>query len=267
MIELKIKNFNIGQIGRSGQCFRMTEREDGWCSVIAGDHYVDIMQHLDQVTFHCSQSEFDSFWKEYFDLNRDYRAIQKQISEDDAYLLSASEYGSGIRILKQDLWEMLVSFLISQNNNIARIRKCIDNLCIAYGGSCINSRGEMYYAFPKVETLAGLNDDDLKPCNLGYRSKYVVRTAKMIQSGDVSLERIKELPYEDAKEELLKCYGVGSKVADCICLFGLHHLDAFPIDTHIKKVLDRYYPAGFPFERYKGISGVLQQYIFYYDLF
>ena len=105
----------------------------------------------------------------------------------------------------------------------------------------------------------------LKECNLGYRSKYVVRTAKSIAEGQVSLEDIKSLPYRKARGELLKLYGIGEKVADCICLFALHHIEAFPVDTHIKAMLKRY-PKGFPFERYQGFAGVLQQYAFYYEL-
>ena len=104
------------------------------------------------------------------------------------------------------------------------------------------------------------------PCNLGYRSKYVVRSARQAASGEVDLEAIKEMSYPRVREELQKLFGVGGKVADCICLFALHHLDAFPVDTHIRQVFDAQYPAGFPFERYRGFAGVLQQYIFYYDL-
>ena len=114
--------------------------------------------------------------------------------------------------------------------------------------------------------LAELDEDALKACNLGYRSKYVVRSARSIVNGEVNLDEIREMPYKKAREELLKLFGVGVKVADCICLFALHHLQAFPIDTHIHQAMEAHYKRGFPKRRYKGIEGVLQQYIFYYEL-
>ena len=124
-----------------------------------------------------------------------------------------------------------------------------------------------HLTFPKAEVLACLEDDDLKACNLGYRSKYVVRAAKGVVSGEIDLPAIEKMKYKEAKEELLKIFGVGVKVADCICLFGLHHLEAFPVDTHINQALEKNYKRGFPKRRYKGFEGVLQQYIFYYELF
>lgn len=161
---------------------------------------------------------------------------------------------------------MIASFLISQQNHITRIRKCIQNLCETYGEERTSDSGNTFYTFPEPEKLAELGDDDLKACNLGYRSKYVVRTAKSIVSGEVDLDAIRHLPYAKAKKELLKLFGVGEKVADCICLFALHHLQAFPIDTHISQALQKHYKRGFPNRRYKGMQGVMQQYIFYYEL-
>lgn len=172
----------------------------------------------------------------------------------------------GVRILKQDLWEMIVTFLISQQNNIKRIHRCIDMICETYGKKCIADDGTVYYAFPEPRVLASLADDALMACNLGYRSKYVVRTARAVQIGEIDLEKIKTMAYPKAKEELLKCYGVGEKVADCICLFSLHHLDAFPVDTHIRQAMETHYRRGFPNRRYKGFRGVIQQYIFYYEI-
>lgn len=161
---------------------------------------------------------------------------------------------------------MIVSFLISQQNNIPRIRKCIENICREYGEKKENAKGQTYYAFPKPEALAGLDEDALKACNLGYRSKYVVRSARSIVCGEIDLDAILNMSYKKAKEELLKLFGVGVKVADCICLFALHHLQAFPVDTHIHQAMETHYKRGFPKRRYKGVEGVLQQYIFYYEL-
>lgn len=267
MITKTITNFSLTQICQSGQCFRMNETEKNTYSIVAGERYLEVRQEGNECCFSCEEDEFENFWKDYFDLENDYNFYIEQINPNDTYLLNAAEFGSGIRILRQDLWDMVVSFLISQQNNIVRIRRCIQNICESYGKKCVNRRGEVYYAFPAPEAFACLEDDDLKACNLGYRSKYVVRTAKSIMNGEVDLEAISQMPYKKAKGELLKLFGVGEKVADCICLFALHQLQAFPIDTHIQQALQAHYKRGFPHRRYKGFQGVMQQYIFYYEVF
>ena len=274
MVKKAIENFNISQICDSGQCFRMTpiyknsDHVPGEVrmKVIAFDRYLEIHQTGKDCVFNCSEEEFEEFWKVYFDLETDYSVYMSRINPNDKYLMNAAACGSGMRILRQDLWEMIVSFLISQQNNIPRIRKCIENICREYGEKKINENGEEYFAFPKTEVLAELDEDALKACNLGYRSKYVVRSARSIVNGEVNLDEIREMPYKKAREELLKLFGVGVKVADCICLFALHHLQAFPVDTHIHQAMETHYKRGFPKRRYKGIEGVLQQYIFYYEL-
>lgn len=267
MIEKKIDDFDLMQICRSGQCFRMKEiGQEKYC-MIAGNRYLEADQNGNKVKFYCNEEEFEEFWKNYFDLEQDYAAYKKMISPKDLYLSKAAEFGGGIRILNQDLWEMIVSFLISQQNNIGRIRKCIENICEEYGEKLISDTGKVFYGFPAPETLAYLDEDELKKCNLGYRSKYVVRTARMVVEGTVDLGKIRTMPYRKAKTELLKLFGVGEKVADCICLFALHDLQAFPVDTHIRQALDAHYIKGFPKTRYKGCEGVMQQYIFYYELF
>ena len=266
MIKWKTENFNLAQICRSGQCFRMKEKSDGLYSVIAGKRYLELEQQGEECIFYCEEAEFHDFWEEYFDLKGDYASYIGKIVSDDTYLRNAAEFGSGIRILRQDLWEMIVSFLISQQNNIARIRRCIENICERYGERLVNGRGELFYAFPAPESLAELEENALMECNLGYRSKYVVRTARSVVSGEFDLEAVRQLPYREARAELLKLFGVGEKVADCICLFALHKLEAFPVDTHINQALQSHYKGGFPMRRYHGIQGVLQQYIFYYEL-
>ena len=120
--------------------------------------------------------------------------------------------------------------------------------------------------FPTPKVLAQATEEELFACNLGYRSKYVIRTAQSVESGQMDLDAVSKMPYKEARIELLKCYGIGVKVADCICLFGMHKLEAFPVDTHIRQALDAHYPAGFPFERYAQVQGVIQQYIFYWEL-
>lgn len=266
MIKRTLENFDISQICESGQCFRMMQRNGNVYSVIAAGRYLEVEQEGSECVFSCGEEEFDNFWRGYFDLEKDYSFYISQIDPRDGYLKGAAQFGSGIRILRQELWEVIASFLISQQNNIVRIRRCINNICERYGEPKVNFRGEEYFAFPEPEALAHLPEDALKECNLGYRSKYVVRTAASIATGETNLENICRVPYEKAKEELLKLFGVGEKVADCICLMGLHHTQAFPVDTHIRQALDKHYKRGFPKRRYKGYEGILQQYIFYWEL-
>lgn len=265
-MELTIKDFSLSQICRSGQCFRMTENGDGRYIVTAGKRRVVAEQQGEICRFFCSDREFEEFWKDYFDLRTDYGAYKAEINPRDSYLRMAAEFGGGIRILRQDLWEMIVTFLISQQNNIVRIRRCVENLCRTYGAELTDEYGVRYYGFPAPEALAGLDEDALKACNLGYRSRYVVRAARSVAAGELDLEKLQRMRYRQAKEELLKLFGVGEKVADCICLFALHHLEAFPVDTHMKQAVEAHYRRGFPNRRYSKIRGVMQQYIFYYEL-
>lgn len=267
MITKTLKNFSIRQIDRSGQCFRMEELGEGRYGVTAADRYVEVCQAGEVCTFSCSDREFDGFWQQYFDLDTDYGNFLSQIDPEDAYLSGAARRGSGIRILRQDLWEMIVTFLISQQNNIVRIRRCVRNICERYGERKYTPEGISYYAFPSPRALADASEEELRACNLGYRSKYVLRTAQSIVREEVSLSEVSAMPYQEARTELLKLYGIGGKVADCICLFALHQLEAFPVDTHIRQALENHYPDGFPHERYGAVQGVMQQYIFYQELF
>lgn len=266
MIKKIIEDFSIAEICDSGQCFRMEKIEDSLYKLTTDGGILKIRQEGKNCFFDCSEQEFEDIWKDYFDLRRDYGSLKARVSFKDKYLLRAVEAGSGIRVLRQDLWEMIASFLISQQNNIKRIKKSIGLLCETYGQRKVTKDGELYYTFPRPEVLASLNEDALRECNLGYRSKYLVRSAKMLTEKEVDLHLIEELPYKKAKEELLKLFGVGEKVADCICLFALGHTQAFPVDTHIAKALKEHYPKGFPKRAYKGFEGIFQQYIFYYEL-
>ena len=265
MVTKEIQAFDLEQICSSGQCFRMRMTEPGSFRVTAGNRGLKLSQQGKKVTFFCTEEEFETVWKSYFDLEGDYLSCLRQAVSMDEYLAGAASMAGGIRILRQDLWQMIVSFLISQQNNIPRIQRCIENLCRTYGEKR-ESEDFSYYTFPEPEKLGNLEEDALKECNLGYRSKYVVRSARQIAEGSFSLERLKSMGYEEARGELRKLFGVGEKVADCICLFSLHHLEAFPVDTHIRQALALHYPGGFPREKCGGKEGIFQQYIFYYEL-
>ncbi len=236
MVQKKISNFDIRQIHTSGQCFRMEEIGEGQYRVLAGSRYLKMRQRGEDCEFFCSQEEFADFWSNYFDLEGDYAGCIASIDPEDTYLTGAARMGSGIRILRQDLWEMIVTFLISQQNHIARIRRCVENICRRYGRE-MEAEGLRYYAFPTPEALAGATEQELRDCNLGYRSKYVLQTARSVAAKEVDLELVARMDYPAARRELLRLYGVGEKVADCICLFGMHCLEAFPVDTHIRQAL------------------------------
>lgn len=268
MITVWMDDFDIDKISRSGQCFRLKERaaEKGYGLVAFGE-YLEIEQEGRKLSFSCTEEEWESRWRDYFDCGTDYGRIYASIDEADAYMGKAVCFGSGIRILRQELFETIICFIISQQNNIARIRGCVESLCRLFGEKKYNFRGEEYYAFPTPERLAVLCREDLADCHLGYRDKYILKTSRMIASGEVDMEKLPHMCYGEAKKELMKLCGVGVKVAECICLFSLHHTDAFPIDTHIRAVLLKYYPGGFPLSRYEGYAGILQQYAFYYDLY
>ncbi len=277
---LTLKDFGIAQIAASGQCFRMEPLAKDRFRAAALDRYIEIQvlpspdpensrdasgqRQVQTCRFSCSREEFDGFWRSYFDLDFDYSAVKKSILPEDAYLRRAAGTGGGIRILRQDLWETLISFLISQQNNIPRIRRCIRLLCEAYGTPLDGSPD--LHSFPTAEALAAADEEALRRCNLGYRAKYVLAAARSVAGGQISLDAIRNMEFPEAREALMEFYGVGVKVADCVCLFALHHLEAFPVDTHIRQVLEREYPEGFPFSAYAPLAGILQQYMVYHDL-
>lgn len=269
MIKVQINDFDLEKISKSGQCFRMNpimEQEKKY-ALIAHGEYLEMEETTDGICFSCTQEEWDKLWKNYFDCGRDYRKIYWSVDKTDEYMLRAVSCGSGIRILRQEIFETTISFIISQQNNIPRIKKCVQSLCSSFGEEKYNIRREKYYAFPTPERLAGLTLEDLQGCNLGYRSRYILKSSRMIVEGEIDFAGLADMTYEEARAELMKLCGVGIKVAECICLFALHHVEAFPVDTHIKTVLLKYYPDGFPFEKYEGYAGILQQYAFYYDIY
>ena len=283
MVTIENNCFSIPQICESGQCFRLDAVSEDTYELLAGSRYlkIRIRENLAEAAgrdgnrkansqgetiLYCTQEEYDTFWKEYFDLSVSYSDYIGQIDEQDDYLKSAAAFGGGIRILRQDTWEMIITFILSQQNNIPRIKGLIRALSERYGKKCETPEGRAYYAFPCAKELSRAAEEELRELKLGYRSKYICQTARMVAGGEIDLDALKEMEYTEARTELMRLSGIGGKVADCICLFALHQMDAFPVDTHIKKVLELHYPHGFPFEKYRGCAGVMQQYIFYYDL-
>jgi N-glycosylase/DNA lyase len=203
----------------------------------------------------CSRLEFEEVWRNYFDLDTDYRRFRAAVPAGDRYLTAAVRYARGIRILRQDPWETLVTFLISQRKNIPAIRRAVEELCRRWGDAD---------GFPPPERLALLSEAELRECGLGYRTGYVLAAARMTASGALDLPALERLPDGALLDALRTVPGVGPKVAACVALFGFHRLSGFPRDVWINRVLDREYGGSFPLERYAGFQGVMQQYLFYY---
>ena len=260
MFKICDEDFNLIKIADSGQCFRMDQIENGNWSVIALDHYCEaVVEDLGTVTVYCADDE-NGFWKEYFDLDTDYAQFRRSADKEDPFLCSAVEFGKGIRILKQDPWEMLITFIISQRKNIPAIKSCVEKLCSRWGKEI----REGIYAFPTPEELSRAALSELCDCSLGYRAEYVYLAAKAVNSGELDLDRLKTLSDDDLMSELLKLKGVGVKVANCVSLFGFYRIAAFPIDVWIDRVQKSFYSGHFPVEKYHGYAGIMQQYIFYY---
>ena len=260
-------DFDLEKIADSGQCFRFNECGDG-CSIVAGDKYLFVKKTGErEYDFSCDEKEFKGFWKNYFDLETSYSDIRHRIDkEQDEYLFRASEFGKGIRILRQDPWEMLISFIISQRKNIPAIKAAIEKLCALAGDKIAeDTEGKDVYSFPTPLQLSKVPMEQLSACSLGYRDKYVHRAALDVVSGVCDLESYKKLTDEELMEKLLELFGVGVKVANCEILFGYHRLDAFPKDVWINRVLEQRYPEGFLFEKYAPYNGVMQQYLFFYS--
>ena len=275
-VQIEADCFDLEQIMESGQCFRIyrlsvsEENEDGVIyRATAANHTVLIRQESKNITnttlltFLCSPDEYEQFWRHYFDLETDYRQYESAIDPEDLYLQSAFAFGSGIRILHQDPWEMLITFIISQRKNIPAIRQAVEALSKKCG-TCIDEENEIY-AFPTPEQLSALTLSDLQSLSLGYRAKYIYETTKQVADGSLDLTKWDLFSDNDLHKMLLSCYGVGEKVANCVALFGYHRIGAFPVDVWIDRIQKTYYNGHFPVEKYEGFAGIMQQYLFYYE--
>ena len=265
MVEIKADNINLQQIAESGQAFRWNQLDESGhsYSIVAYGKYLEATQTgTKSVLLDCTEADYLETWERYFDLRTDYEAIQLMACQGDARLYEAAIQGYGIRILRQPVFETIITFLVSQNNNIPRIKATTEKLCERFGRSMTAPGGQQYYTFPEPEALADI--DKLQGLGLGYRDKYIAAAARIAASGCVDIERLEAEDYSTAKLILTNLLGVGEKVADCICLFALHKLEAFPVDTWVKKIEERYYGGRFPQEKYAGYQGVMQQYLFAY---
>ena len=252
-----------------GQCFRFEKVNNGrheseWGGVAFG-RYVSFAEEDDKLyIYNSTEKEFEGLWRRYLDLDTDYLAIDRDIlsRSDSEALKNAVAYGHGIRILRQEPWETVCSFIISQNNNIPRIKKIIRALS-ERAGERIDGTDE--FSFPSAEAVEALGEKELFDLKTGFRAKYIYDAAKKVKEGDVDLLSIPRMPTPEGAELLCGIKGIGPKVAACALLFGFGKYDAFPVDVWIKKAIGKYFPGEFDAARLGEYAGVAQQYLFYYE--
>lgn len=277
-----IKNcntFELKDIFECGQCFRFNKKEDGSYTGVVGNNVINVKKvdneiHVKSV----GEDNLEELVINYFDLNRDYEQIKDKLSKIDENMEKSISYGKGIRILNQDLWEMIISFIISANNNIPRIKGIIDRMSERYGRKII-FEGKEYYTFPTVDELSKASVEDLRTLGLGFRDVRVYETTKIIKNKEVDLEQLKnEKDFNKVRNTLLTLPGVGPKVADCILLFStLKRWEAFPIDVWVRRVMNELYIKNpdetkvkkeeiekIAYEKFGNLAGVAQQYLFYW---
>lgn len=260
MVRIESEDFDLRKIMDSGQCFRLTERSPGQYRLLAGSKVLELEALPCGAMLRCSESEYQTRWQDYFDLTTDYTAFRAAVPARDRYLTAAAEFGRGIRILKQDPWEMLVTFILSQRKSIPAIKSSVEALCALCGEPLSNG----LFAFPAPEAVAACPESALAGCSFGYRTPYVRAAAELAASGTLNFPALTRLRDRKLHETLQTVPGVGPKVANCVMLFGFHRLTGFPRDVWINRVIDEHYGGKFPLRRYRGFEGVIQQYLFYY---
>lgn len=277
-----IKNcntFELKDIFECGQCFRFNKQEDESYTGVVGNNVINVKKidneiHIKSV----GQDNLEELVVNYFDLNRNYEQIKDKLSKIDENMQKSISYGKGIRILNQDLWETIISFIISANNNIPRIKGIIDRMSERYGKKII-FEGKEYYTFPTIDELSKASVEDLRALGLGFRDVRVYETTKIIKNKEVDLEQLKnEKDFNKVRNTLLTLPGVGPKVADCILLFStLKRWEAFPIDVWVRRVMNELYIKNpdetkvkkeeiekIAYEKFGNLAGIAQQYLFYW---
>ncbi len=262
------ENFDLAQIFECGQQFRFTRDSEYKSGVrytgVAFGKFLAVRSCGNDIIFeNTAKSDFENIWYPYFDLDRDYGAIIASIG--DAHAAECARLGSGIRILKQEPWEVICSFIISQNNNIPRIRKIIETISQRFGEKFVACDGKAYFAFPSAEALKNAGEAAIFDCRTGFRAKYIYDAACKVCSGEFDIEHAKTLSADELCAELMKIKGVGPKVAACTGLFGFSHCESFPIDVWIKRVINKYYGDSFDVSVFGENAGIIQQYLFHYE--
>lgn len=268
-----ITDFELSDVFDCGQCFRWEPIGENCYIGVASGRALLIEKNKNSLILHCtSKADFEDIWCDYLDLSRDYAKIKATLSEDSV-LREAIGYGKGIRILRQDTFETLISFIISAGNNIPRIKGIISRLCESFGDE-IEYMGKRFYSFPTAEKISSLTLDELSVIRAGFRDKFILSAAKAVAEGSFDIEAVRNMSATDAKSALMQLPGVGDKVSDCILLFGLGKYDSFPIDVWIKRIMEYCYfdkkeqkrevISEFAAKQFGEYGGFAQQYLFFW---
>lgn len=266
-----VSDFAVSEIFDCGQCFRFNKIADNEYMGVAFNKVLRVCQNEEGVILkNSSIQDYENIWHSFFDMDTDYTLIKQKLRTDEV-IINAIEVGSGIRILRQQLWECLISFIVSQNNNIPRIKKIIESLCENYGEKIVCSEGT-FYAFPTPEALANAKSEEFKALGAGYRDEYISLASKSVASREIDLDELSFLSTDEAREKLLSFKGIGGKVADCILLFGMHRTEVCPHDVWVKRIFSQKYnienineKKGYALARSKwgDFAGIAQQYLFF----
>lgn len=270
-----VEDFDLGQTLECGQCFRFNKIKDNEYIIVAYHIMQRVGQVQDTVIFYdCDIDTFNNVWYEYFDFGTNYKEIKDYLLKYDDKLKEAIEKKNGIRILKQEFFENLLSFIISQNKQIPHIMKIVDDIANKYGDKLGEYEGREYYSFPTVEQLKGATEEDFKELKTGFRAPYLMDAIRMVADGSINIESFSDLTTLEVEKELIKIKGVGTKVANCVLLFSLGRRDAFPVDVWIQRIMEELYYNGektkkeviidFAKEHFGEYGGYAQQYLFYY---
>lgn len=268
-----IKDFNITHIFDCGQCFRWNREDDGSYTGVVKNKVINVEQDGSTVIFNnITMDDFENIFKEYFDLNTDYNEIKNAVNTDEI-MDRAIKFGDGIRILNQDEWEVMISFMISANNRIPMIKKVIDNLSTSFGDYICNYRGRDYYSFPTADQLSAVPVEKIQECKAGFRSPRLKEAAtRFIKERDI-IYNIKNTTYDEGLAYLKTYSGIGDKVANCILLFSMRQFDTFPVDVWVRRIMQSLYVdkstkdtdiRKFAENKFGKLSGYAQQYLFYY---
>ena len=275
MFVIEVPCINLDQIYNSGQVFNWIKLRDSKYVIPFRNQALKIEQQKERLIMSCNDEQFYNIWYNYFDMGTDYFAINFSAKRIDDYMKICANRGSGVRILRQDLFEMIITFALATATNIPRIKAMVESInqvCGTEHKQSVKEGGRIiWYEFPSPNAILE-NQDELDKCKLGYRKDIIVDLCQDIVDGWLDLQELSQMSYEDAKEYLMQFNGIGPKVADCICLYGLHHTQAFPVDTHIEQILKREYDCDcevftdWYLDNLRGSEGIIQQYMFYNEL-
>jgi N-glycosylase/DNA lyase len=273
IVTITSEDFSIEQILECGQCFRFHKLDMNDYIIVAYNKMLRVKQMENEIQFHCDKEDYNNLWTTYFDMDRDYNNIKQILSKKDEHLERAIKEKYGIRLLKQDPWETLISFIISQNKQIPHIKKIISDLSREYGELIGENDGVGYYSFPTNKQLANVTEEELRNLKVGFRAPYLMDAINKIKEKQIVMDSIYDMDYLEAKKVLMSIKGVGNKVADCVLLFGYGKYEVFPTDVWVKRIMEYYYFEeetkidiihSFAKDHYKEYAGFAQQYLFYY---